>query len=261
MRVIPLPSNLTRIKIFTENFENDETVFYHGSSSIYSNQIEQFGLFPNHKILTQHFYSIFNFAYKVYCFTASKDNDFGTFNKVFKAASEYFNSFMRISFSAVSYSAAYYSTGEMAGGQGLRHLVNLKNELEKIDFTLLKNCSINISETQLHYYKNINADIYNIRNSDGVVYAIKFEQSDIIHLSYEEHSCHSVLFSVNHIQPAKIVAKIVIPFGINLDRALIDISNEKTLELSQPTNTTKFIRDIIFSNLERNEFNNNKESI
>lgn len=251
MELLSLPKTLTSTKIFPDLFENDETIFYHGTSEIYSNHIEEFGLFPNHKPMTQHFYSLYYLADKVFTFTTGNDNDFGEFNKVFKGAFEYFKDFTRISFSAVSYSAAFYSTGLLAGGQGLRHLENLKTELSKIDYVLLGNAYIQISEKQKYYYETINDEIEKIRNSNGVVYAFKFDQSDIKHLWYDKHSYHSVLLSVNHIHPSKIVGKMIIQNGINLDQKLIEESHNRTLELSNHSQTNSFIRKIIYNNLDR----------
>lgn len=254
MQLVSLPSHLTSIKIFSDFYENDDSVFYHGTSAIYSNQIEQFGLFPNYKPLTQHFYSLLCFADKIFTFTIDNDN-FGTFNEVFKEASIYFKDFTRISFSVVSFSAAYYSTDNMVGGQGLRHLVNLKTELSKIDFSLLYNAYINISQVQKYYYETVNEEINRIKGGDGVVYAFKFDQSDKMHLSYDKHCYHSVLLSVNHVHPSKILAKMVIPNGLNLDQKLIDESFIKTLEISNNPNTNLFIKDIIHSNIERIDIN------
>jgi hypothetical protein len=255
MQLLSIPKTLTSIKIFPDLYEDDEKVFYHGTSEIYSNQIEQFGLFPNHKPLTPHFYSLYTFADKVFAFTSDNDNDFGAFNSAFRDAFQYFKDFTRISFSAVSFSAAYYSTGKMAGGQGLRHLVNLKNELSKLNFGLLDNAYINISESQKHYYETVNNEINNIKNSNGVVYAFKFESTDIIHLSYDKHSYHSVLLSVNHVHPSKIIAKMIIPSGLKLDPNLIEESHNKTLALSNTPDINKFIREIIFNNLDRTDIN------
>jgi hypothetical protein len=253
MELISIPASLTSTRIFPDLYENDESVFYHGTSEIYSNQIEQFGLFPNHKPITTHFYSLFNFAQKVYTFTSENDNDFSTFNNSFKDARGYFNEFTRISFSAISYSAAFYSIGTMAGGQCLRHLIKIKTELSKINFSLLEYAYINISEFEKHNYETIIAEIEKIRSSNGVVYAFRFDSNDKTHLSYEKHTYHSVLLSCSHIFPSKIVAKMIIPNGIQLNQTLIDESHNKTMDLSHLSHTTPFIRDLIFYNLERND--------
>jgi len=251
MQIISLPKKITDLKIFPDAFENNENIFYHGTSAIYSNQIEEFGLFPNHKPLTQYFYYLYELADKIYTFTDG-NNDFETFNKVFTDAFQYFKDFTRISFSAISISAAHYSVGKMAGGQGLRHLVNLKTELDRINYALLENANINISENHIYHYENINNEIDKIKKSNGVVYAFEFDNSDKIHLSYNNHSYHSVLLSLNHIHPSKIVGKIMIPNTLKLDQNLIEEGNKKSLELNNIVNTTSFIREIIFQNMERN---------
>lgn len=251
MEIHQLPIELTSIKIFPDKFENDNSIFFHGTSEIYSYQIENFGLFPNHKPLTQHFYSLFNIADKVYTFTQGNNNDFQNFNIAFRDAFDYFKDFTRISFSAVSLSAAYYSTGAMSGGQGLRHLINIKTELSRINFSLLTNSIINISEVEKHFYETVDQEISNIKNSNGVVYAFKFDNHDLKQLSYDKHVYHSVLLSINHVPPSKIVAKITITNTLLIHADLIKEANDKTLELSHLQTSNNFIREIISNNLER----------
>jgi hypothetical protein len=251
MKIYLLPTELNSIKIFPDIYENDDTVFYHGTSELYSHQIENFGLFPNHKPLTQHFYSLYKIADKVFTFTQDNNTDFGSFNTAFRDAFEYFKDFTRISFSAISLSAAYYSIGAMAGGQGLRHLLNIKTELNKLDFSLLANSVINISEAEKHFYETVDQEINNIKNSNGVVYAFKFNFQDLNKLSYDQHVYHSVLLSIDHVPPSKIVAKVVIPNTSIIQQDLIKEANNKTLELSYPMKSNDFIRKIISNNLER----------
>lgn len=254
METILIPNPITSIEIFSSKYENDECVFFHGTSSLYSNHIEKFGLMPNHKALSNHYYRIHQLAEKIFFFTNNK-LQFSEFNTAVKDSMGYLKVFTRISFSAVSLCAAKYSFGETSGGQGLRHLRNLINTISVFDFNSLENAEILISESEKYHFIETKNLIANLKNVDGVVYAFKFEPKDIINLHYETHVGHNVLLTIDHVIPEKIVAKMMIPNTTVFSDELIKAANDKTQKLGIRAYSTEYIKKIIQSNSERIDSN------
>jgi hypothetical protein len=252
MKILDFPQKISSIRLFSDEYESDGTIFYHGTNAIYSSQIEQFGLFPNHKPLTNYFYNIYNIADLIYSFSNENKNYFD-FNQTVIQAFSYFKDFMRISFSAVSICAADYSIGNNSGGQGLRHLLNLKEAITNLDFSKLDNCSLDISDIEKRHFVELNGAIEKLKNSNGVIYTIKFDSTDIIDLSYCNHCFHSVLLCTKHVAPSKFVAKMIIPKNAQIPRTLIDLGNKETIELVNYNKSTPFIRQVQEANFKRND--------
>lgn len=253
MKKIKIPKLINSIYIFPQEFEDDETIFYHGTSEIYSSDIEQNGFFPNHKPLTPYFHSLFELADRIFTFTYEK-NEFESFNKALIAAFAYFKDFTRTSFSAISFSAAFYAIGDLAGGQGLRHLINVKRELSNLDPEALHDLYVYTSDSEIHHFTSLDEKINEIKKSDGVVYAVKFEEKDLIHISYANHSYHSVLLSSGNISPQRIVAKMVVPSKMILGEDLAKKANDQTNTLGTGLGSTSFLRKIISTNIPRMNF-------
>jgi len=235
-------------RIFPDAIENNEFIFYHGTSEFYSNEIEEYGLYPNTKAITNYFYDIIDIAEKIYTHTYGND-EFFDFNNNVRSAIEYFRDFTRISLIGVSICAADYAIGSTAGGQGLRHLRTLKQIISSFNFSQLPNTDFYISEKQTRLFNIEN--IFNIiKNSNGVVYAFKFDNNDIENLYYDNHGVHSVLLSTKHITAHKLVAKMIIPNNIVISNEILKIGNNKTKSLYN-LNPATFIGRIIQNNIER----------
>lgn len=248
MDTIETPIEFDSLQLFPDCIEQNEYIFYHGTNSVYAEQIEKFGLFPNHKPLTEFFSVLIQIADDLIVTTA--DNlSFSSFNKIYYDVKTYFTEFTRVSFTKVSICGANYSIGRTSGGQGIRHIINLKNEIQKIDFSGLY---IRISESQKHYLLNIDSEIQKLQSSDGVVYAFKLNESDIYSLEYAIHSCHAVLLTTKHIEPSNIVAKIIVPNNAVISAELANQGNALTLNLYNAT-PSSFIGRIIQNSKKRIE--------
>ena len=250
MEIIQAPNTFDSIKLFPDELEDDEHIFYHGTNEFYSNEIESYGLFPNHKPLTGYFYEIFNLAAHLRDFTSNND-DFKAFNLEVNSVEGFYKDFTRISFSSVSICAANYSIGTTSGGQGLRKLKELKQAIIELDYSKLTTMCLDISDIQMECLKNLENILNTITLCNGVVYAFKIQNSDIKNLNYSNHCIHSVLLSKNHIKPDRLIAKMVIPLSTIIDPCIIKDGNTKTIQLGQNTSPTSFIGQIIDLNRER----------
>jgi hypothetical protein len=248
----PLPANINSINLFPDYIENDHTIFYHGTNELFSNQIESFGFSPSFRPLTNYFFEIYEIAEKLSVFTAGNE-EFQNFNFAQRDAYEYLKAFTRISFSAVSICAADYSIGITSGGQGLRHLTNLKREISSLNYAALPNMVCDISDRQKWYLKNIDNQLIQLKQSNGVVYAVQFDSNDLVNLSYDNHPRHGVLFNCNHVPPVKIVGKMIIPQNLNLPQTAVNEGDQHTKDLLLPQHCTQFLRNIIDKNRARND--------
>jgi hypothetical protein len=248
----PLPPNINSINLFPQDIENDHSIFYHGTNELFSNQIESFGFSPSFRPLTNYFLEIYEIAEKLSGFTA--DNEaFHDFNTAQRDAYEYLIGFSRISFSAVSICAAEYSIGNTSGGQGLRHLQNLIREISSLNYAALPNMFYDISDRQKWYLKNVDAQLNQLTQRDGVVYAVQFDNNDFSNLTYEKHPKHAVLFNCNHVPPVKIVGKMIIPQNLNLPQIILNEGDQHKKDLLSPQHCTKFLQKVIDSNRARND--------
>ena len=250
METLKTIEGITAIELFTDQYENDENVFFHGTNSFYSQHIEKYGLIPNHKALSNYYYTIQDLADKILLFTQN-ETQFSEFNEIVRNSAAYIKSFTRISFSAVSLCAAKYSFGETAGGQGLRHLRKIINILSKLDYSLIKDAVLQVSDSEKYHFTTVQKLIEKLLKSDGVVYAIRFEENDIPSLYYNKHVGHSVLLTNKHVIPERIVAKMLIPNTTVFNPDLVKTANEKTDRLIIPAYSTSFLRKVIQINADR----------
>lgn len=248
MEIITLSGVPTSINLFPPLYENDETVFYHGTSELYSTDIENYGLKTEYKPLASLFDSLLGIGREIYKLTKGKD-EYKEFNTAFTDSCSYFtNANKRLSFSPSSYLAAEYSIGK-PGGQGLKNLYKLAEELNRLNFETLDGELNLISQIQECCFK-IDNESQKFKNSDGVVYACKFEPNDQQYLLYHDHGNFGVLLSNYWVHPSQIVAKLIIGSDPNFfsDELLVE-SRSKTLKLCNENTTTPFLRDIITANL------------
>ena len=247
MKLIETPTVFSTTRVFPSEFEDDPSIFYHGTSELYSSLIESFGLFPNKKPVTEFFYELFSISEKLH-FLTTKEHEFSDFNKTFLDVAGYFRDFTRMSFSAISVCAAGYSIGKTAGGQGLRNLKELYKAILNIDPKLLNGYYLPLTENQSYYLTTLRSEFERISHANGIVYAIKFDSNDFVNLDYCNHGHHSVLLTNNHVPPTKFVGKMVIPLDTNIPQTLLDTGNSETIELENYSETNPFIREILEGN-------------
>ena len=206
MKIITAPTNFNTLELFPLDIENDEFVFFHGTNEFYSSDIEKYGLHPNSKLLAHYFYDLITFCDDIYSFFESEGINNPLF-KNYRDIKSYFNNFLRLSFSPVSLIAASYTVGNTVGGQAFSYLRDLQKIILESNYSCIPDSVIEISDLQIYRLNNLDSYIDSITKSNGIVYVVKFDRSDINELYFED----GILYYTKHLKQKNIIAKMIIP--------------------------------------------------
>ncbi len=240
-----------KVQLFPDEIENNPWIVYHGTSSVYENEIDSIGFMWEPSLFTKDeisnvvdIYTIMDWAGNdqggfVVLKGYSIDHDFSTGNT------------KPIYFGETSYRSLLYATKSFAGGETARALrksiQDLENYLEDknirdadtnyrmLDYNKLVSLNAQVGEppkeVDLLWLKNEVEKLQSLKekclevysaHEYGVIYAVKFDQEDIKNSDdFEFNSCMGLkVFS--KISPEKIVGKVHIPIDL-IDLGLSDI--------------------------------------
>ncbi|SEQ03059.1 hypothetical protein SAMN05421824_0971 [Hyunsoonleella jejuensis] len=216
------------LEIFPERIYEDLTLLYHGTSVLYSDEIEQNGFQINHSpFSTESLGEILDVLADLgEPSNFNRNNPFQTnFNSA--GAIDHFLFHLPthpISFTASGISALNYANGQSKGGQIVGKISRALAQIEEfIDLIPIRDIR---KENLINRYNNIfnlKDSCDEIQNNPGVVYAIKPTRELLENLRYD----HDVIFSDANISYESIIAKVEIDFDAMLPENLQDLANTK----------------------------------
>lgn len=227
--------NLDLLEIFPRHISDDMSLIYHGTSTIYSNDIEANGLTNSYSpIPITDLQIIINLLERL---GQPSDFDPNSFQFKFNYAGviEHYLHYLGnhpISFTAHDFAAVQYASGNSKGGQIVGKIKGALSFIrESIDQLPVDNADRVLLNNDFERVANVVNRCEEIEQGEGVVYAIRPSIEQLAHFKVD----HNVIFSSGPIQHENLIAKIRIPANYVLeDEVACQIKGEVKKRLHKP---------------------------
>lgn len=240
---IPFQVNDQSLEIFPQNLIKDKGLIYHGTSVLYSNELEENGFSTNHcPFSTESLnYLIALLADLNQPSNFDRNNPLQiSFNE--SGSIEHFLFHLNnhpISFTNNGFAALKYATGDSKGGQivgkiykAIQKVRTCLNELSR------DNTNRQVLEQRLFDLQDIENMCLNIQNNPGVVYAIRPPKDFYDNLKVY----HMVIFSNQGIMADMIVAKTIVDFNYAIPEGLLkSVKSKVEKEFTVPNSISNYL--------------------